>query len=45
MKSVLITGADRGVGYCLTEVFLREGWKVYAGTVPDLLALAGRAEK
>ena len=31
MKSVLITGADRGVGYCLTEVFLREGWKVYAG--------------
>ena len=31
MKSVLITGADRGVGYCLCECFLKGGWKVYAG--------------
>lgn len=31
MKSVLITGADRGVGYSLCECFLREGWRVYAG--------------
>lgn len=31
MRSVLITGADRGVGYSLCECFLREGWLVYAG--------------
>lgn len=31
MKSVLITGADRGVGYCLCECFLSGGWQVYAG--------------
>lgn len=36
MKSVLITGADRGVGYSLCECFLREGWLVYAGQyMPD----------
>lgn len=26
----IFTGADRGVGCCLTEVSLREGWKMYA---------------
>lgn len=31
MKTVLITGADRGVGYALTECFLKEGWTVFAG--------------
>ena len=31
MKSVLITGADRGVGYSLCECFLRSGWLVWAG--------------
>ena len=31
MRSVLITGCDRGVGYCLAEEFLRGGWLVYAG--------------
>lgn len=31
MKTVLITGCDRGVGFCLTEEFLRNGWFVYAG--------------
>ena len=36
MKSVLITGADRGVGYCLCECFLSGGWRVYAGQyMPD----------
>ncbi|MBR6570087.1 MAG: SDR family NAD(P)-dependent oxidoreductase [Clostridia bacterium] len=31
MNSVLITGADRGVGYSLCECFLKENWQVYAG--------------
>lgn len=31
MKTVLITGCDRGVGFCLAEEFLRGGWHVYAG--------------
>ena len=31
MRTVLITGCDRGVGYCLAEEFLRGGWHVYAG--------------
>lgn len=31
MKSVLITGADRGVGYSLCECFVKAGWLVYAG--------------
>ena len=31
MKTVLITGADRGVGYSLCECLLRENWHVYAG--------------
>ena len=29
-KSVLITGAGRGLGLALTQVFLKEGWTVYA---------------
>lgn len=31
MKTVLISGCDRGVGFCLAEEFLRGGWSVYAG--------------
>lgn len=30
-KSVLITGANRGLGACLVERFAREGWLVFAG--------------
>jgi NAD(P)-dependent dehydrogenase (short-subunit alcohol dehydrogenase family) len=31
IKKVLISGADRGVGFALTKSFLREGWTVFAG--------------
>ena len=31
MSTVVITGADRGIGYCLTEEYLKAGHKVYAG--------------
>ena len=31
MDSVLITGADRGVGYALCEEFIAHGWKVLSG--------------
>lgn len=31
MKTVFITGADRGVGLALCECFLKEGWQVFAG--------------
>lgn len=31
MKSVFITGADRGIGFALTEKFVESGWRVYAG--------------
>ncbi|MDR2102709.1 MAG: SDR family NAD(P)-dependent oxidoreductase [Treponema sp.] len=31
MKKVLISGADRGVGFALTKSFLKEGWMVFAG--------------
>ncbi len=46
MKTVLITGADRGLGFALTEGMLREGWKVFAGQYllnwPQLDELAAR---
>lgn len=40
MKTVLITGAGRGLGYALTQVFLQHGWQVFAcvrdtATVPE----------
>ncbi len=36
MKTVVITGADRGVGYSLVECFLSGGWHVLAGQfMPD----------
>ncbi len=31
MKTVMITGADRGVGFSLCECFLEHGWMVFAG--------------
>ncbi|MDE6213059.1 MAG: SDR family NAD(P)-dependent oxidoreductase, partial [Lachnospiraceae bacterium] len=31
MKSVLITGADRGIGFALCRCFLKSGWLVFAG--------------
>ena len=31
MKSVFITGADRGIGFALCKCFLENGWKVFAG--------------
>lgn len=35
-KTVLITGADRGVGFALCEYFLKGGWQVIAGQyMPD----------
>lgn len=46
MQSVLITGANRGIGLQLTRRFLEEGWKVFAAcrkpdAAEDLQALAG----
>lgn len=31
MKTVFITGADRGIGFSLCRCFLQAGWKVFAG--------------
>lgn len=31
MSTVVITGADRGIGYCLAAEYLKAGYKVYAG--------------
>lgn len=31
MKSVFITGADRGIGLALCRCFLENGWRVFAG--------------
>lgn len=46
MKTVLITGADRGVGYSLTELFVQGGWNVYAGQfMPEWKQLEELKEK
>ncbi len=43
MKTVLITGADRGLGFAFTKLFLNRGFQVFAGQYmpkwPDLKAL------
>lgn len=40
MKTVLITGADRGVGFALCKAFLDGGWQVLAGQfMPEWLEL------
>ncbi len=45
MKTVFITGADRGVGYCLCECFLNGGYHVIAGQyMPDWPWLAALKE-
>ena len=42
MKSVLITGADRGIGFALCRCFLENGWRVFAGRfMKDWLELDG----
>lgn len=46
MKTVFITGADRGVGYSLCECFLAGGWRVLAGQfMPEWTQLAELKEK
>ncbi len=46
MKTVLITGADRGVGYSLCEEFLAGGWHVFAGQyMPQWTQLAELKER
>lgn len=36
MKHVVITGADRGIGFALAEIYVRNGYTVYAGQfMPD----------
>ena len=46
MKTVFVTGADRGVGYCLCEDFLEGGWLVIAGQfMPDWQDLSALQKK
>lgn len=36
MKHVVITGADRGIGFALAEIYVKNGYTVYAGQfMPD----------
>lgn len=35
MKTALVTGADRGFGYCIATAFLQRGYTVYAGKFLD----------
>ncbi len=35
MKTVFITGADRGVGFALSRIFAENGWRVFAGKFLD----------
>lgn len=44
-RSILITGASRGLGLCLAELYAEAEWKVFAGCrgpAPDLRALADK---
>jgi NAD(P)-dependent dehydrogenase (short-subunit alcohol dehydrogenase family) len=45
-RNALVTGADRGLGYALTEGLLNQGWQVFAGQYlpdwPELARLAGK---
>jgi NAD(P)-dependent dehydrogenase (short-subunit alcohol dehydrogenase family) len=44
--NAFVTGADRGLGFALTEGLLKQGWQVFAGQYlpdwPDLSRLAGQ---
>lgn len=35
-KSVVITGGNRGIGLCITEAFIKEGYYVVVGARQDL---------
>ena len=48
MPGVLITGADRGLGFEFAKQYLADGWQVYAAcrdpnSASELRRLAGRA--
>lgn len=46
MEHVVITGADRGIGFALSEIFVKNGYTVYAGQfMPDWPQLAGLKEQ
>ena len=45
MKNVVITGADRNIGFELTKQFLERGWKVFAGRYLMDLALLEELRK
>ena len=46
LKTALITGADRGLGFALSAELLKRGWQVYAGKHnPDWPELAGLAQQ
>lgn len=46
MKTVFITGADRGIGFALCEQFALHGWRVLAGRyMPDWTELDGLVRK
>ncbi|MGI6317057.1 MAG: SDR family NAD(P)-dependent oxidoreductase [Christensenellales bacterium] len=42
MQTVLISGADRGLGLCLAAGFARDGWRVFAGRFNDDYGLADK---
>ncbi len=45
-RTVLVTGADRGLGFGLVAGLLKEGWRVFAGQyMPDWPALKTLAEQ